>query len=330
MKKENEMSDRMWQLDYLKAVAIIFVILLHSTWTEAQRACIFFPYGINLAVPVFMYVSGYVNMRSYERRTTDTIVDWIRERLIKQVMQLYLPFIFPFCLELWYMCVYKNLSVTFLGAMKLFLLGGFGPGSYYVSILLQFAMVFPILFYIVKKNEKWGAVVIILVQLCLEIVSTMMDLPDSIYRVLLFRYFVFILLGMLFYKHSHIAKSVLLLLTALGAAYIYIISYGGYTPVIFKNWTDTSMPTVLWLAALMYPVIHYMKSLPGIIGNIVSTIGKSTYYIFMVQKLFFIIGESHVTKSNLLNAIIIVFLSCIAGVGWKLIFEKFKTVLRYE
>ena len=57
--KSSTSSDREVWIDYIKAIAIIFVIFTHCNWTEEQRKLLFFPFWINLAVPLFMIVTGY-------------------------------------------------------------------------------------------------------------------------------------------------------------------------------------------------------------------------------------------------------------------------------
>lgn len=50
-------SSRNNTLDILKGIAIISIIITHFAWTASQRMNILFPYYINMAVPIFMFVS---------------------------------------------------------------------------------------------------------------------------------------------------------------------------------------------------------------------------------------------------------------------------------
>ena len=47
-------------IDFLKGISILLVLITHYAWTEEQRLNILFPYAIDMTVPVFMVVSGYV------------------------------------------------------------------------------------------------------------------------------------------------------------------------------------------------------------------------------------------------------------------------------
>lgn len=61
-------SNRCPVIDVLKGVCIIFVVITHYYWTEKQRLYGLFPYIIDMAVPVFMIISGYVFSDSYIKK----------------------------------------------------------------------------------------------------------------------------------------------------------------------------------------------------------------------------------------------------------------------
>ena len=54
---EEGKKQRIEFLDYMKAVCVIMVIITHYEWTDKTSP--FFTMLINMAVPVFMIVSGY-------------------------------------------------------------------------------------------------------------------------------------------------------------------------------------------------------------------------------------------------------------------------------
>ena len=55
-------------LDYLKAICVIMVIITHYEWED--KGSPFFTMVINMAVPVFMIISGY-NFAMSNRKKTD-------------------------------------------------------------------------------------------------------------------------------------------------------------------------------------------------------------------------------------------------------------------
>ena len=60
-------------VDALKGVCIIFVIVLHLPWSDEKRLQYLFPFWMNMAVPIFMIISGYVYALSYKRNRIEQI-----------------------------------------------------------------------------------------------------------------------------------------------------------------------------------------------------------------------------------------------------------------
>ncbi|MDN6196053.1 MAG: acyltransferase family protein, partial [Atopostipes suicloacalis] len=61
MNQENiKKFGRIQSIDYLKAFAIVLVILTHAL-TKTQRLKIAGPFWISMAVPIFMIISGFTN-----------------------------------------------------------------------------------------------------------------------------------------------------------------------------------------------------------------------------------------------------------------------------
>lgn len=56
------------QLDIIKGICIIFVIVTHFAWTTNERLKYGFPFWIDMAVPIFMVITGYVSAASYEKK----------------------------------------------------------------------------------------------------------------------------------------------------------------------------------------------------------------------------------------------------------------------
>lgn len=61
-------------VDLLKGVAILMVIVTHLGFTADQRKYFAFPFWIDMAVPVFMMLMGYVMSMSYARHGVDSLL----------------------------------------------------------------------------------------------------------------------------------------------------------------------------------------------------------------------------------------------------------------
>ena len=69
----------------------------------------------------------------------------------------------------------------------------------------------------------------------------------------------------------------------IGVVYILAVCYGGYKAGIFKYWTRTSMPTILYVAPLAYLLIKRctLECKP------LAYLGRASYSIYLIQMIYF-------------------------------------------
>lgn len=56
-----------------------------------------------------------------------------------------------FTLQIFWNIFIKSQEMGVLSIIKSFILGGFGPGSYYIPLMIQLIIITPVLFFIEKK-----------------------------------------------------------------------------------------------------------------------------------------------------------------------------------
>lgn len=211
-----------------------------------------FPFWIDMAVPIFMIISGFVYTKSFLRNDISTLEKAYSIRnLLEKIIRYSVPFIIAFLLE---MIVYnisgvKHYTIWQMG--KSFFRGGIGPGSYYYPIMIQFIFYFPILFAIVQKYDFDGGLICAFINISYEFLKCMYGMPEGEYRLLIFRYTLLISYGSYLamgnYKR-HVKLSGVSLF--IGIIYIIIFRYMGCTPLITNFWTQTSM----WACLYIIPV----------------------------------------------------------------------------
>lgn len=54
--------------DILKGICIVCIVITHFSWSDTERRMFLFPFWIDMAVPVFMVISGYTHSISFEKR----------------------------------------------------------------------------------------------------------------------------------------------------------------------------------------------------------------------------------------------------------------------
>ncbi len=305
-------------LDYIKTACILFVIITHLDWTDTQRTTFLFPFSIDMAVPAFMIISGYVNMLSIEKRSINTINKWYSvDVLFPKLITILAP----------YVVVYIFMATVFLAigrvtskeAIFAFFTGGWGPGSYYVPIMIQLIFFFPLMEAIVRRYNTKGYIILLIVNVLLEACFTYFQLPVWIYRLSFFRYIVFVCAGMYLYRvRDKINKALLAISFAFGFLYIMAVNYLGYDPKVFTNWITTSFPTVFYIFPLVaFAIIYLNKPIPKKYGGqILNTIGKTTYHIYLVQMVWYS------SFGNLLNPRIMLIPNIVVCVLVGIIFSK--------
>lgn len=93
--------ERYRALDFFKGVAIIFVVIGHCNWTYEQRMKFGFPFWIDMAVPIFMIISGYVYAKSYERRHIETIEEaWAPNNTLDKFIRFTVPYVISYIIEI--------------------------------------------------------------------------------------------------------------------------------------------------------------------------------------------------------------------------------------
>lgn len=79
-------------IDSIKGLAIIFVLITHYEWTSGQRKFFLFPFVINMAIPVFMIITGYVYSMSMQRKNITKLEDaYQRSIILKRFIRYTLP-----------------------------------------------------------------------------------------------------------------------------------------------------------------------------------------------------------------------------------------------
>ena len=87
----NENKQRLYCIDILKGICSIFVIITHYNWQETERLKFLFPFWIDMAVPVFMIISGYLYAKSYKKKEISNIGSaYLLENILNKNFQVYI------------------------------------------------------------------------------------------------------------------------------------------------------------------------------------------------------------------------------------------------
>ncbi len=330
--KANAIGARNRTLDILKAVAIILIVVTHFDWTGNQRNNIVFPYIVNMAVPTFMFISGYVGAMSMERNHVCCISQaYTKEILIRKLLR----YVVPFSLIVIWNIVDPNITTDALskGLFRWIMNGTDGPGSYYFPVLIQFVFVFPLIYFIVKREGKKGVYICLLIDVLYGILKWAWGMNYDFWRNMVFRYVFIIAIGVFSYiqhedkNHSlssnYGLKENAVCMTCVGGVFIYLTTYHPSVQSIVSNWFDWTGGCCfasMWIAPFLILAIHKGKWK----CKAIEYIGKCSYEIFLFQMGYYLAYDTliqHVVQNQWLHLGANIVICCLAGIILHLIDE---------
>ena len=139
-------EERNHTVDVLKGICIIFVIITHCSFSDSQRLWLLFPFWIDMAVPIFMFLSGYLWTLSYKKHKLNDLKSCYNRKLItKKLVRFILPFLIVFLIEE-ILLIFLHKSFDIKSFLLNFLCGGLGPGSYYTQLMIQLIILLPLIY----------------------------------------------------------------------------------------------------------------------------------------------------------------------------------------
>lgn len=176
-------------IDFLKGLSIIFVVLTHCIPFQEK---ILFSFWGGQAVPFFLLIQVF----HYFKKGNYNKVSW--KKVLKRII---LPFVTMLAISFVCRMVLADDNNQRINIIKTTIInGGIGPGSYYIWIYLQFALLLPLFGKLITILEKRISILQIfiifaLLSESLEIFCSIIDIPEKVYRLSFFRYLFLIPIG---------------------------------------------------------------------------------------------------------------------------------------
>lgn len=277
--------------DILKMISIFFVIFTHVEWMRGgeDEWIPIFPFLIDMAVPIFMIITGYMTYKSYKDWRFSKMYDC--KRLTKKLVRYIFPYLLVFIVEVVVTAILKNGKISVLQILYQFVRGGKGPGGYYVPILVQCLVLLPVLVCIMRKYKNLGLVICFILNLIFEILKTVLGISVGVYRLISFRYIFLLALGMWLFqieKEKVSTKRIISLAVsfAVGVGYIILFCLKLNTHLlIFNYWQSVTMMCGFYI----FPIIFLFRKLTfGFSTKRRIIIGEASYHIFLFQKIWFL------------------------------------------
>lgn len=307
-------------VDVLKGLLILFVLITHTWITPETRLKFLFPFWIDMAVPAFMLLSGYVSALSLKRVGDHAVsYSYLPKTLCRKLLRFVVPFTIAFVADRILICIFGPKQILespygFFQCLLDYLSGGRGQGSYYFPVMVQFVFLFPVIYFVIKKYEFKGLLGCFGANLFFEILKLAYGMGEPEYRLLVFKYLSIIAVGTYvaigdFQKYGKKKWLVLSIGSfAVGAFFIYLFSYTGYVPKILIYWKETSFVASLFIAPILgWAIGHIRFGFPPL-----ELIGKASFHIFLVQMVYYnYIWEMYLLIPNVLIHLLVSMANCV-------------------
>jgi hypothetical protein len=274
-------------IDFIKAYAIICVLIGHTLPSHD-----YWGYGLwaGMQVPLFVLVQAF---HCFKKDTSNINLKKIFSRVV-------LPYILVQSIAFLY--------ILYIDSTKLYsflLSGGAGPGSYYPWVFVQIAVLLPIIKKWLDNNQKDKTKVLItFLVICefFEILFSIIDLPDRLYRLLAIRYLFLFYLAWVWVRDGICINKKTTLLSILSLiAIIYFEYFSVDDEVIFYNtaWKFHRWPCYyfvsVWGVYLLRMLYRLLCDRASIMKSI-KLLAKCSYEIFLIQMIVLYNYPSWYTK----------------------------------
>lgn len=282
-----EKGTRLQQIDFIKALTIIAVIMLHTIPGDKLFA-VLSPFHIWHAVPIFMVIAGITSTLSTTKhnsifRLSD---EYSIGKLKKYSKRILIPFTFIWLAEIFIMAAFKG--ITLRQILKYYFVGGIGPGSYFTPIFIQHLLCFPIIMWLFDTFSDHRNIILFLTfafSIFAEWLCIQVNVPDPLYRLLYVRYIFAVAIGVFMAKYG--LQLLVSFLSLFSAVYITMVSYLKINvDFIYPSWGFQHAPAYFYTALIiiiLWNIYPYFKRM----GLSLNYIGRSSFHIFLFQMLYF-------------------------------------------
>ncbi len=289
---------RLTEFDILKIICMVLVIITHVNLPESfdTRAYLF---TVNACVPMLMITTGFMFSRSLFKM--QDLKKWYNIKVLANRM---LRFIIPFLTLLFIIFIVDFASglrysfIDFITVRK-------GPGGYYLPVILQVIVIFPLIYLAVSKF-KLGILAMFAIEIAITLILHYTGVPHNTSRMIMHSYIGQLSLGVAIFNYSKFGtisqvgkekiideikqakrdKIYLALVIILGA--LGLVEGMLFTFTSFQDPTRFLLRNGYYLAfALLIIFLTQKAHKVPILNRLCGFLGKITWFIYVAQMLFF-------------------------------------------
>ena len=326
---DNNTAKRNCTIDLIKGFAIILVLITHYSWTDEQRKLFVFPFVINMAIPVFMVITGYVYSLSLSKQGINHIEDAFPMKMIlKRIVRYALPF---YAVIIWSLFDPHFQRLSLLELLRWAIDGADGPGSYYFPVMIQIVFVFPLVYFLINKKEGKGLLIAFIANSVYELLAWSYGMPTTCYRLLMFRYVFLIAVGVYAFKGYKLKLWQSILTAIIGAAFIIIVVYFDYVPrIVNSDWSTTNFISSMLIVPLMIWILQNHKNIRVMFLLPIEIIGRASYHIYLVQMVYYLwyyYEFQRIVSTWYIHLILGIVICLVLGVVWYYVDKPIQKVI---
>jgi peptidoglycan/LPS O-acetylase OafA/YrhL len=311
---------RVRQIDVLKGLAIIGVMVQHAFGNGFLQHSWEILYA-GQAVPVFFVIMGLNAAQSMARRAAGSISDlYSRSYLRSRFQRLVVPILW-----IWPVALVVALLVGEFHMGPLILVGvlpiASAPGNYFVTIVLEFAVLFPLVFWCFRRAPLATTAVVAVADIGFELLAPHVHTLNVtgpahgyIYEAAIVKYGLAIMAGV-WLSRIEIRRREFLLLSAgalVGVIYLVVLhqnpgDFGWLVPSFSRTTNFISVVYAVWLTVLGLRLLPASSQSP--VYGLLERLGRASYHIFLVQIVWF----GAVTTRSWPMAIVGIAVCCVIG-----------------
>lgn len=313
-------------IDYIKGICILLVVITHCISPQVHDLTLFCVWG-DMAVPLFLliqvfhaYKHGAENCKFSIKKIWNRLIKWY---LLAEIIILGLQTA---------IALHRGAGLGELYFEALMNLG-IGPGSYYPYIYVEFAVILYLIRNLIKKLKSWQLLVsFILLSELSEIVCSMIDMPQNVYRLIFFRYIFLIWLGVMIVRKGIVINKINCVLSVVSIVFVIFFTYSHYDlqPFIFTTaWKVFHWMCYFYVANIYILAIYGSYTLLNkkFGTSLIENMGKYSWEIFLVQMAYFTLPIREVMNKvvpHSLTSLVFPIVGLVLCIGTVLVYKEKK------
>ena len=322
MKKLNEIS-------YYEVFLCLLVILIHVmsecisgyiTGTFLSAASFFVSRAATFVVPAFIMSSGIKLFRKHKDRRFDYL-PFIKTRLTK----IYLPFLFwVAAYYLYFVFRLRYFPFSIKDMASYLLLGNIASPFYFVIIIMQLYITFPLWLRLLKRIPPLPAILAaMLVTVLSQYLLRDFTHSDKVFTSYLVYWITGGAIGLNYERFTASAKRLRVPLVALGAC--FTVLYAGMAYAEFMGLYGSFFTEVIKLLFSIFASLMYLAIMPRGESAVIQKLAAVTYYVYLIHSLIIfevnhdmtVLGITSISQRLVIRAAVVYTLSFALCLAWR-------------